>query len=82
MDPDHIEMDEGKKWECSSCQRQEHLAPQYRNADRILKELEDTQIDWNDIRRLEEAEYFHNNFYLFVKLRITFIQQNRNTNHR
>ena len=79
---DHSEMNEENKWECSSCGRLENLSSQYQKADKILKEWEDKPIDLVKMRKLQNEEYFHENFYLLTKLRISFIEQNKNTNDR
>ena len=76
------EIDEDNRWECSSCGRLENLSSQYKKADKILKELEDKPIDLVKMRKLQNVEYFHENFYLLIKLRISFIEQNKNTNDR
>ena len=76
------EMDEEMSWECSSCRRVENLSSQYKKADEILKELEDKPIDLIKMRSLQNVGYFHENFYLLIKLRISFIEQNKNTNDR
>ena len=78
----HREMDEEKNWECSSCGRVENLSSQYEKADEILKELEDKPIDLVKMRKLQNVGNFHENFYLLIKLRISFIEQNKNTNDR
>merc|ERR1712216_494333 len=77
---DHNEMNEENNWECSSCGRVESLSSQYQKADKILKELENQPIDLVKMRKLQNKEYFHENFYLLTKLRISFIEQNKNTN--
>ena len=82
QDINHREMDEEKTWECSSCRRVENLSSQYKKADEILRELEDKPIDLIKMRRLQNGGYFHENFYLLIKLRISFIEQNKNTNDR
>ena len=82
QDINHWEMDEEKTWECSSCRRVENLSSQYKKADEILRELEDKPIDLIKMRRLQNGGYFHENFYLLIKLRISFIEQNKNTNDR
>ena len=79
---DHSQMDEENIWECSACGRVENLSSQYKKADKILKEMEDKPIDLVEMRKLQNAEYFHENFYLLIKLRISFIEQNKNTNDR
>ena len=75
-------MDEEKNWECSSCGRLENLSSQYEKADEILKELEDKPINLVKMRKLQNVGNFHENFYLLIKLRISFIEQNKNTNDR
>ena len=82
VNPNHVALDDEKTWECSSCHVLRNLSHTYKKVEKILTDLQDKRIDLQKMKRLQEKEEFHDNFYLLVKLRISYIEQNKNTNER
>ena len=82
LNPEYGEVYEEKLWKCSSCQRLENLSSRYKDANQILKNLEGKTLEPQDMRNIQNNGEYHENFYLLVKLRIIFIEQNKNTKDR